>query len=164
MLERQALVLCPWVQGEGPPREFTRAILDGGSGEELGFVRRASSGPRWLRWLQPPVLEVYETEDASLLCTIHGRLWRRLWLVQDSEGRHVGVIDASVLLDVEGRRLGVRRAGTGGGSGNFVSPGGLELASFAPGERGLLVSFTAAVEGDPFARMILLAATLTQGG
>src|SRR5262249_33074060 len=141
---------------------LTRPILDGGSGEELGFVRRADPGPRWLRWLQPPVLEVYETEDASLLCTIHGRLWRRLWCVQDSEGRHVGVIDGAVLLDVEGRRLGLRRAA--GNSGNVVSPGGLELASFAPGERGLLVSFTAAVEGDPFARMILLAAALTLSG
>jgi hypothetical protein len=106
---------------------------------------------------------VYETEDASLLCTVHGRRWRRLWRVQDSEGRHVGVIDGAVLLDAEGRRLGLRRAAAGN-SGNVVSPGGLELASFAPGERGLLVSFTAAVEGDPFARMILLAAALTLGG
>jgi hypothetical protein len=165
MLERQGLVLGPWgpagVAGEAGPR---RPVLDAATGEPLGFLSRTDPGPRWLRWLLPVVLEAYETEDASLLCTLRGPTWgRRGWEVCDSEGRRVGVLVRAVLLDTDGRRQAVLQR-TAAGGGRFLSPGGLELAAFAPGERGTVLAFTPAVEGQPFARMALLGATLAAGG
>src|SRR5690349_14665636 len=104
MLERQGLVLGPWgpaggAGGAGP----RRPVLDAATGERLGFFSRAEPGPRWLRWLLPVVLEAYETEDASLLCSVRGpALGRRGWEVCDSEGRRVGVLVRTVLLDADG--------------------------------------------------------------
>ena len=66
MLERQGLVLGPWVTPESeadpPPR---RTVLDAATGEPLGFVAQTAPGTRWLRWLRPTVLEVYETRSVE---------------------------------------------------------------------------------------------------
>jgi hypothetical protein len=163
MLERQGLVLCPWGAPDAPgglaPR---RAVLDAATGEPLGFLSRAPR-PRWLRWLTATVLELYETEDASLLCVLRGPSWaRRSWEVEDSEGRHVASVLREVVLDAEGARQAVLRRFAGGGT--FCNPSGLELASFASSPRGTVLTFTPAVEGQPFARMALLGATVAAGG
>jgi hypothetical protein len=160
MLERPGLVLGPWgppdAPGDAAPR---RAVLDAATGEPLGFVRQAAPGPRWLRWLAPVVFEVYETEDASLLCTVRAPSWsRRAWEVQDSEGRRVASVVRAVVLDAEGARQAVLRGSPDGGI--FCNPSGLELASFARTAAGTTLRFAPAVEGHPFARMALLGATL----
>jgi hypothetical protein len=160
MLERQGLVVGPWTaaadEREGRPR---RAVLDAATGEPLGFVARAAPGSRWLRWLRPAVLEVYETEDDSLLCTLRGpALGRRAWEVLDAEGRRVATLFQEAVLDAEGRRQAALQRSAHGGT--FFNPAGLELAAFAPGERGTVLTFAAALEGNPFARMALLGATL----
>jgi hypothetical protein len=165
MLEQHGLVLGPWGPpggaGDARPR---RPVLDAASGEPLGFFSRLEAGPRWLRWLLPVVVEAYETEDASLLCSVRGpMLGRRGWEVCDSEGRRVGVLLRTTLLDADGRRQAVLHR-TAAGGGRFLSPAGLELAAFAPGERGTVLTFTPAVEGHPFARMALLGATVAAGG
>jgi hypothetical protein len=117
-------------------------------------------GPRWLRWLTSPRLEVYETEDASLLCTVSGSGWgRRVRTVRDSEGRLIGNVRQTLLFDAHGRLQAQGRSATAGGM-QFFSPAGLELGAFAPCENGTLLTLTAAIEGDPFARMLLLGATL----
>ncbi|MCC6418397.1 MAG: hypothetical protein IT429_09165 [Gemmataceae bacterium] len=160
MLERQGLLLCGWGQEE--VGGAARVVRDDASGERVGFVRRAAPGPRWLRWLLPSVLEVYETEDASHLCTIHGPGWRRrLWRVLDADGRYVGAIDGGVLRDADGRRLALVYRSAGGGA-RYIGPDGAELAAFTPATRGILLTFTPAIEGDPFARMTILAAALVQ--
>src|SRR5262245_2726965 len=166
MLERPALVLCPWAalprprHGEASaPAGRRRTVLDPG-GAALGFVAQVPSGPRWLRWLTRPHLEVYETEDASLLCTVSAAGWgRRLHAVRDSEGRHVGTVRQWLLFDAAGRLLAQGRAAVDGAT-RFVSPAGLELGAVAPCEDGTLLTLLPAVDGDPFARMLLLGATL----
>ena len=73
MLEGQGLVLRPWAPAaEGA----TRAILDAATGAPLGFARwrRTASG-----WPRRPLLEVFETEDAALLCTAHARWGLARW-------------------------------------------------------------------------------------
>ncbi|HYT91053.1 MAG TPA: hypothetical protein VEL76_20240 [Gemmataceae bacterium] len=166
MLERPALVLCPWAAPTLPPgREAgaptgpRRTVLDPG-GPALGFVARVPSGPRWLRWLTSPHLEVYETEDASLLCTVSGAAWgRRGRDVRDSEGRLVGTVRQLLLFDASGRLLAQGRPATDGAT-RFVSPAGLDLGVFAPCENGTLLTLMPVIDGDPFARMLLLGATL----
>ena len=64
----------------------------------------------------------------------------------------------SAVLDAEGRRQATLQRSARGGA--FFNPAGLELAAFAPGERGTVLTFAAALEGNPFARMALLGATL----
>jgi hypothetical protein len=161
MLERQGLVVGPWAAvpdlREGRPRR--RAVLDAATGEPLGFVARAAPGTLWLRWLRPAVLEVYETEDASLVCTLRGpSLGRRTWEVRDSEGRRVATLFQAVVRDAEGRRQATLQRSARGGT--FYNQAGLALAAFTPCERGTVLTFAAALEGNPFARMALLGATL----
>jgi hypothetical protein len=165
MLEQHGLVLGPWDAPAGPPPAgLRRTVFDAASGEPLGFIVRPDSGSRWLRWLRPVLLEVYETEDASLVCTFRGPSWaRRGWEVCDSDGRRVGMLLRTSLFDGEGYRQAIVQR-TAGGGGRFVAPDGLELAAFAPGAQGTMLTFTPAVEGRPFARMALLGATLAAGG
>ncbi len=165
MLERQGLMLKPWT---APPdaadgRVPRRAVLDAGTGEPLGFVALATPGSRWLRWLRPVRLEVYETEDASLLCSLRGPAFgRRAWEVRDSEDRPVALFFQGIILDAEGRRQATLERSADGG-GTFVNSSGLELAAFAPSSGGTTLTFSASLEGDPFARMALLAAILAVG-
>jgi hypothetical protein len=160
MLERQGLVLGPWATPDTRPDQLRRrVVLDAATGEALGFVTQAAPGTRWLRWLRPAVLEVYETEDASLLCTLRGpSLGRRVWEVQDAEGRRVATLSQAVVRDAEGRQQATLRKSARGGT--FFTPSGLELAAFTPSERGVVLTFAGALEGNPFARMALLGATL----
>jgi hypothetical protein len=160
MLERPGLLLDPWEAEGGTAR---RAVRDAATGEALGFVARSAPAPRWLRWLKGDVLEVYETEDASLLCTLRGPSFgRRAWEVCDSEGRRVATVLPAVLLDAEGRPQ-ARRQGRADGGAAYRNAAGLELATLAPAGRGLVLTFAAAVEGNPFARMALLGAALAEG-
>jgi hypothetical protein len=165
MLERQALLLGPWAEPAAPGAPPQRRVRDAATGEALGFVARRRAGPRWLRWLLPVVLDVYETEDASLLCTFRSRKWvGNVWEVYDADERRVGSFDRGAVRDAcEARLAEVRRSG-GRDGGRFVSPAGLELADFGPAAGGVLLTFTAAAEGNPFARMALLGATLVLGG
>lgn len=165
MLERQGLVLGPWnaaaaAADGGTPR---RPVVDAATGEALGFVAQAAAGSGWLRWLRPARFEVYETEDASLLCTLRGpALGRRAWEVRDSEDCPVATFFRGIVLDPDGRNQArLERSADGGGI--FFNASGLELATFAPSQGGILLTFAPALEGNPFARMALLAATLVVG-
>src|SRR5262245_62155533 len=83
MLESRGLILRPWADrlavdpdrlGQRAEHCRTRAIHDADSGEALGFARcQPAQTSRWWRWLRRPVLAVYETEDAALLCTARQR-------------------------------------------------------------------------------------------
>jgi hypothetical protein len=82
--------------------------------------------------------------------------------VCDSEGRRVAAVLPAVLLDAEGRQQ-ARRQGRADGGATYWNAAGLELATLAPAGRGLVLTFAAAVEGNPFARMALLGAALAEG-
>jgi hypothetical protein len=130
----------------------------------LGFVRW-KRGPTWpvLRWLAPQVLKVYETEDASLLCTVtrcRGPFGR--WEVHDADERRVAVIYRRLLLDGAGYRLASIERPAAGGGGRFLAPPAQELGAFRVGSQGTTLTFAAAVDRDPFARMALLGAVLAE--
>jgi hypothetical protein len=154
MLEHRGLVLGPW---SGEPRQ--RPVRDADGGELLGFVRgRAARG--WLqRLLHSRTLQVFETEDLSLLLTLHrpgGWLWA--WQLDDADDRAVATIRGVTVRDVNGFCLAVGERRDEGGM-RFLSPRGGEVAAWAPAAGGVCLTFNAEAT-NPFLRMALLAATL----
>jgi hypothetical protein len=166
MLEQRGLLLGPWRQAEAGPgaaRGRTRPVTDLDGGRPLGFVRLLP-GLDWplLRWLSRPSFEVYETEDASLLCTaarLRGLPW--CWEVRDAEERRVAVVYRRLVLDGAGRRLAAVAWLAGAGPARFLGPRGAELGSCRAGPGWTALTFAACLAQAPFTRMALLGATLT---
>ena len=89
MLEHPSLALRPWApdQSPGPPAGWRRRIDDGRTGQPLGTVRWSGRlDSPWVAWFRSQRLEVFETEDDSLLlvvvqarggCSPAGRVRRR---------------------------------------------------------------------------------------
>ncbi len=170
MLESPSLLLRPWtpVPGDGDerrlPRSWARAILDAATHAALGSASwRTRPAPALLRWLVRPVVEVFETEDQSLLCTLRGP-WgpASSWQVRDAEGRSVGTVHRSALLDPFGRCLAVIEPAAEGGA-RFRSPNGRPRGMLEVAPEGARLTFADELDGDPFARMLLLAAALING-
>src|SRR5207244_3676458 len=109
-----------------------RAIVDAATDLPAGTVYWTEpSLSAWLRWIIKPavVLEVRETEDESLLFTIHSgghwifrpgkpRCWNQLnlfsvsgWDIRDADGQQVGTVQSATSLasaiarDTRGRTL-----------------------------------------------------------
>jgi hypothetical protein len=169
MLEEPELLVCPWaaeLSAPGAPAAPAvvrkRLIRTPAGGHVLGFARSLSSSS-WWSWLTRQRVQVFETDDASLLMTLYGpRGLRRTWEVRDAEERRVGHLYRHVLWEGTGSRLAVMQRSAGEGAGRFVSPSGTELAAFSlRQEAGILLDFSAALVGKPFARMMLLAAVLS---
>jgi len=164
MLEEPELLICPWAAEAGPPAVAARKRLIrlSGSGRFLGLARSASAHA-WWSWLTRKTLQVFETEDASLLMTVYRpRGLRRTWEVYDAEERRVGFIYRDGLWETSGARLATTEQNPAGGGGRFINPTGAELASFElRHEEGILLAFKPGLEGKPFARMTVLAAVLS---
>jgi hypothetical protein len=173
MLEQDGLWLGPWqltpagkasaAVGRAGRPAWTRPVLDLASRRQLGFVlRRAGLALPLLRWLTGYTLAVFETEDASLLCTLT-RCWSPAWCwdVQDADGRRVAVVYRRLLLDGAGYRLA--RIVPADPAGNFLSPQGIELGTFRLAGGEAYLTFAPVLEREPFARMALLGATLALG-
>lgn len=160
MLEQQRLLIKT---GEPSP-DRKRLILDAGTHAPLGYAAwLPCTGPRWLRWLTPPALAVHEAEDEPLLFTVQ-RPWGllRRWEVRDADEHRVGTFRDWVVLDRYDRRLArIERAGPA--ALRFRGPEGNELASLARGAEGMELAFAAELEGEPFAKMLLLAPALVLG-
>jgi hypothetical protein len=164
MLEEPELLICPWAAEAGPPHATLRKrlIRRPATGQFLGFAR-VLSALSWWSWLTRKTLQVFETEDASLLMTVY-RPWglRRTWEVHDAEERRVGFIYRDGLWESSGARLAATQWTAANGGGRFVSPAGSELATFEPGQQeGMRLVFHPALEGKPFARLTVLAAVLS---
>jgi hypothetical protein len=182
MLEHRTLLLRPWTAGDPDATERdararadrlaagrVRAIHAAETGEGLGHACWRSGGlPAWLSWLSRPVLEVYETEDASLLCTVHRR-WglSPAWGVCDADGHEVGTLWCAG--GPTGRCLLADRWGQGfaridpppdGQPGQFLAPAGEAVATLRRAPDGALLTFDPALDPNPFAKMIVLAAAL----
>ena len=119
----------------------------------------AAPGSWWARWLVGPVLEVHEQEDEPLLFTVR-RCWSfaARYLVCDADDVPVGELDRSQLLDRLGRLFSVRRRE--GERLVFRTSTGCPVAEAEAVEETVRLSFHAAVEHQPFAKMLLLAAVL----
>ncbi len=196
MLESHGLLLGPWA----PPARWSghlraeaggqaRAVHDLATAAALGFAYRSpGTAGVWPRWLARPRLEVYETEDASLVFSVCRAWWSGAWDVSDAEGRAVGGFRAGAFrLSAEAVRLwqlpagaaGVKYRGTlvrdrfgrllawmdpaGPATGRLVAADGAALAHLSRSGQGTEVRFVPAQDGNPFLKMLLLAAVLAGG-
>ena len=164
MLENGALLLrpgpaLPAAGGEAAGLEPARAVSDALTGAPLGFAGWRRRGGSWWRWLSRPVLAVHENDDAPLLFTVHG-LWglAARWEVRDAEGNVLGVLSGALVKDRFGRNLArweraddVTRARDGDGR---------ELLTATTTADGKRVAFAPEADGNPFLKMLLLAAVL----
>lgn len=154
MLEHATLLLL----APNPP---SKQIVEPSTGAPLGFAR-----PRrrrfWERAFGGPLLEVHEHEDGSLLCTIRrGLLWPYRRLVYDADGFLVGAVRGRRLEDPPGRVFAVRRPNPDGAGEVFLDADGRTLAALRQEKEGVSVAFAEAITGDPFAKMLVLAAALS---
>jgi hypothetical protein len=150
MLERQRLLIGPWIEIPEP----TRAVLDPASGARLGIVRRRSG-----RWLRCETLEVYETEDESLLCCIRLMPWwwpGSVGQAYDAEERRVAIVRGAAVHDGQGRLVAHVTEEDDGRSGAFVAGDGTSLAEWTQNGEEVSLQFSEALTSQPFAKMALL--------
>jgi hypothetical protein len=165
MLEQQRLFLGPW--SVSPPCDkrplataaLRRPIWTHDQRAMLGFASWTRGWQSsWLRWLAPPVWDVLETEDESLLMTLHGDRFRPgHWEVLDSEPRFVGRIADRAISGCTGEVLATIRDDPV----RIEDHRGFIIASFEPCRSGTVLSFSAVLEDEPFLKMLVLAAALT---
>jgi len=155
MLEVPSLLLLPAPQGA--------SIVEPGSGREVGSARWVRPGGGFLFWRPRPILEVRESDDEPLLCQIRRRgLGGQRWEVIDAEEQPVGVINRNRILNDEGVLIGAAVWSAGRLSAVLSDLRGEELATLIRQPQGLLITFKAAREGNPFLKMLLLALGLAQ--
>jgi hypothetical protein len=169
MLEQAGLLLGAWTATTGAaPGALAvpaRLVHDAATRRRLGVVRWRGGRPRnWVRWLGREALEVYETEDESLLCTVQTPwLLTWVWEVYDADGRRVAVVRGPEILDGFGRRLAVRHTAADGRGDRFLMADGVELGEVSVVGADTLLQFGATVADQPFAKMALLGAILCEG-
>ena len=132
------------------------------SGELLGMAGwRLSEWWAWLSWLSPPVLAVHENDDAPLLFTVH-RHWglSPCWEVHDADDRLVGMVNGPLLQDGLGRHLALSERQPTDGSVRIRDLDGHDLMTLAHRPAEAYLTFTPAADGNPFLKMLLLAAAL----
>ena len=154
MLEHATLLLQP------PDASSVRAVVEPAAETPLGFVR-----PRPLglleRWLGGSLLEIREQQDESLLCTIRNSWIRpRSLFVYDADDHCVGAVRGRRLEDRTGRNLARRRTNAEFKGDAFTDPEGRPLATLRSEADGVVIAFTEGITGNPFARMLVLAAAL----
>jgi hypothetical protein len=165
MLELPRLLVGPWVPAPDeraqPETAATRAILDPAARARLGIVRERPRG--WPRWLQRESLEVCETEDDSLLCTIRAP-WLLAWATEiyDAEDRRVASVRGGEILDGLGRLVAVVQGDEAGTRGTFVARDGAKLADWQASGEEILLQFSELVAPQPFVKMALLGALLSR--
>lgn len=154
MLEHGVLVIRPRTASG------VRLIVDGESGAPLGYERWERGTPRWWRcWLARSVQTVREQEDEPLLFTI-----RRIWglpprrEVRDAEGQIVGSCSLSgrMIHDQFGRPSAAFREADATYRGRSQAV----LAELTATAEGLRIAFRHEIAGEPFVKMLLLAAAL----
>jgi hypothetical protein len=138
------------------PEPQVRAIVDGDSGAVLGSARwETEPSPWWRRMFSRSLLAVHEQDDEPLLFTI-----RRAWgfipsrEVCDADGHTVGTLIGRIIHDRHGRPLAVLKNGV------FHDAGQHTLAELSSTPEGLRLTFGNGIAGEPFVKMLLLAAAL----
>ena len=138
------------------PGPCVQAILDGNSGAVLGYARwETDPSPWWQRIFSRGLLAVHEQEDEPLLFTM-----RRAWgliprrEVCDADGQPVGTLIGRIVHDRHGRPLAVLENGV------FRDVDQHALAELSSTPEGMRLSFGNEITGEPFVKMLLLAAAL----
>ncbi len=157
MLEQGELLLRPWAPARAGGAARARPICTG-RGEPLGFaVRRPAAGWAFWPWARPERVEVFETEDESLLLTVT-RGWAHTWKVHDAEDRLVGQFRGAQVYDGAAECLAERQpAGTR--HERFIS-GEQTLAEWSCDGGEVRLVYSGRLDREPFAKMVLLAAVL----
>lgn len=168
MLESAKLFLQPWVaspslSARDPGVEsWTRIILDSTTQQTLGFAQlRTGVGIPWLGWFSRSLVEIRESEDESLLTTMH-QSWfsAATWQVNEADGHLVGWIRRTILQDQYGRRFASLTQTHDAQAQRFMSVSSDELGTLVELPEGLLLTFDLSLENNPFGKMMLLAAGL----
>lgn len=152
MLEAPKLWLC-----KEPLAPHLTAILDT-AGQRLGIVREAAGS-----WFAPRVLEVFELDDESLVFRLQRGLFSG-WVVSDAEGQLVGRLSgwqANRLEDGGGQPVASVQQLSAAAT-QIVAHDDKELGRFEQSERGVELSFASELTGEPFLKMLVLAAALVQ--
>ena len=159
MLQHSSLLVHGWTQTVVPKEEdaWIRPITDLAH-RRLGFVRYQKLAPiSWLFWLRKTRLDVFETEDASLLMSLT-RSWTMLpiWELHDAEDRHVGSVYPRSLVADGGQALGYLDLETEG-QGRILDHAGRMLLTFAKKNGDICeLAFAAQLDANPFLRMLML--------
>jgi hypothetical protein len=166
MMELSSLCLRPW--NTSPSDELgglVRTVTDE-AGATVGFARQPPPRmPRWLNWLSRRAIEVYEAPDGSLLFALRrGWGWRGSWRLFDADERLVGTLRGRVMLDGFGHFLSFVESPDAEGHARFLALEGHELGAYTQNRDATHVSFAPTLEGNPFAKMLLLGAVLVRDG
>jgi hypothetical protein len=107
-------------------------------------------------------LEVRETDDAPLLFTVHG-LWGLFarWEVRDADGNVLGTLCGPLVKDRFGRNLALMER-PAPDAARARDNDGQELMTVMRTAEGARVTFAGDAEGNPFLKMLLLAAALIE--
>jgi hypothetical protein len=120
-------------------------------------------------WRGRPIIEVFETEDASLICTAYSR-WGRQWEVCSAEDHLIGVCrstakraDVASIEDPYGRTI-IRVVGTNGcGYRRLIRESvGIPVGAITLTAEGTRLEFDtgSGIDQNPFVRMLMLTAGL----
>jgi hypothetical protein len=162
-------------------------VVAANTNNPVGFIcQSVAPGPRWLSWFLPRrlLLEFHEVEDDSLLFTMQEKkgllpsVKRAYWSVGDADGNGVGTVErrrqwepsgwvpTTVARDRLGQAVVVLERWSAGSELPLRvfqpdAPASLtELGSVSRGPEGTLVEFAGTLDGQPFAKMLVLAAVL----
>jgi hypothetical protein len=133
-----------------------QSIVDGDSGVALGYARwRPNRTWVWRRLFGGGVLAVHEQEDEPLLFTIR-RAWSLLPRreVADADQQPVGSLLGRLIHDRFGRPIAHLEKDF------FLTPYQRVLAELNATTDGLRLTFSDDIVGEPFVKMLLLAAAL----
>jgi hypothetical protein len=154
LLERKVLLLAP------RDASGRRTIVDPETAAPIGFCQRRPRLGWWSRFARR-VMSVHELLDESLLCSVR-RCWSLFsWYeVRDADDQVVGWHGGPLVVNRSGRHVAVREEETETGTSWIVGTKGATLARLARQEDDVCLSFTEEVSGQPFVKMLLLAAAL----
>jgi hypothetical protein len=130
-------------------------IVDGDSGVPLGYARWQTPCRWWRRLFGGTLLAVHEQEDEPLLFTVRrgGSLWPRRE-VRDAEEQPIGFVLGRLVHDRFGRLVAALQDGL------FRNPHQRILAEMNSTTDGVRLTFGDDIAGEPFVKMLLLAAAL----
>ncbi len=152
MLEHTCLVICPTAP------DGSRAIADASGTALLGVAMWRRGCGRWW-WPEGSILAVHEHDDTPLVFTVQRRWnWPPRREVRDADGNRVGELIGDWVRDEFGRHIAVRKRHVD--QTLLIDRAGKALATYRPDSAGRNITFSPEVAGDPFVKMLLLAAVL----